>query len=172
MADNDQTLLRNALRTVLVRDLHALDREIEAYPDDESLWLTPPGISNSAGNLALHLTGNIRHFFGATLAKSGYVRNRDAEFSTRGMTRAEVRAQIKETLSELESALDQITDEQFGSVFPLPIRDFRVRTSDMVVHLAVHFGYHLGQIDYHRRLLTSEPAAANAMAMDPLRIDT
>jgi uncharacterized damage-inducible protein DinB len=171
MADNDQALLRDALRTVLLRDLTALDREIAAYPDDESLWLTPPGISNSAGNLALHLTCNIRHFFGATLAKNGYVRDRDAEFATKGLTRDEIRAQIKDTLSELEAALDEITDDQFESVFPLPIRDFRVRTSDMVVHLAVHFGYHLGQIDYHRRLLTKDPVAANAMAMDPLRID-
>ena len=171
MADNEQGLIRNALRTMLVRDLHALDREIAAYPDDESLWLTPAGISNSGGNLALHLTGNIRHFFGSAMANSGYVRNRDAEFATKGLTRDEIRAQIRDTLTELESALDSITDDQLSAVFPLPIRDFRVRTSDMLIHLAVHFGYHLGQIDYHRRLLTADPPSADAMAMDPLRAE-
>ena len=171
MAENEQSLLRNALRTLLVRDLNALDREIAAYPDDESLWLTPPGILNSAGNLALHLTGNIRHFFGSAMADNGYVRNRDAEFANKGLTRDEIRAQIRTTVSELESALDVITDDQLSSVFPLPVRDFRVRTSDMLVHLAVHFGYHLGQIDYHRRLLTPNPTSANAMAMDPLKFE-
>jgi uncharacterized damage-inducible protein DinB len=171
MAENQQSLLRNALRTLLKRDLNGLDREIAAYPDDESLWLSPPGISNSAGNLALHLMGNIRHFFGSAMAKNGYVRNRDAEFATRGLTRDEIRAQIRQTISELDAALDVITDDQLSSVFPLPVRDFHVRTSDMLVHLAVHFGYHLGQIDYHRRLLTPDPVSANAIEMDPLRID-
>lgn len=171
MADTDQTLLRNALRTVLLRDLDALDREIAAYPDDESVWLTPPGILNSGGNLALHLIGNIRHFFGGTLAKNGYVRNRDAEFGTKGLSRGEIREQIRQATAELDAALDVITDDQLSSVFPLPIRDFRVGTATFLVHLAVHFGYHLGQVDYHRRLSTSNPPSANAMAMEPLKID-
>ena len=150
-------LLRDAVRMTIVRDLQALEREIEAYPDDASLWLTPPGIGNSAGNLALHLAGNIRHFIGTTLAGGSYVRDRDAEFATRGLSRAQVIDEVRAAVSELQEAFDNIDDEVIGSVFPLPVgpQAKRVRTSDWLVHLAVHFAYHLGQIDYHRRLLTS-----------------
>jgi uncharacterized damage-inducible protein DinB len=150
-------LLRNAVRITIVRDLEALEREIEAYPDDESLWLTPPGISNSAGNLALHLAGNLRHFIGATLASTGYVRDRDAEFAKKGLSRAQLIEEVRAAVSELQQAFDKIDDETIESVFPLPVgpQAKRVRTSDWLVHLAVHFTYHLGQIDYHRRLLTS-----------------
>jgi uncharacterized damage-inducible protein DinB len=161
-------LLRDAVRTVLVRDLNGLDREIALYPDDDSLWMTPPGISNSAGNLALHLCGNVRHFFGAVLAKNGYVRDRDAEFSQRGGTRDEVRAEIRATISDLEKVLEGITADQLSSEYPILLRDYRVRTSDFVVHLAVHFAYHLGQIDYHRRLLTPNPESANTIEIGPL----
>lgn len=169
MAD-DLMILRDALRTVLVRDLGGLDREVAAYPDDASLWAVPTGICNSAGNLALHLTGNIRHFFGAVLANNGYVRDRDAEFSRTNVSREELRAEIRETVKELQSALDLITAEQLASIYPLPVRDFRVRTADFLVHLAAHFGYHLGQIDYHRRLLTNDPVSANTVEMAPLAI--
>ena len=169
MAD-DLILLRDALRTVLVRDLGGLDREIAAYPDDESLWTVPKGISNSAGNLALHLTGNLRHFFGAVLAHNGYVRDRDAEFSRKDVSREDIRAEIRETISEVESALDGITAGQLASTYPLPVREFRVRTADFLVHLAAHFAYHLGQIDYHRRLLTNDPVSADTMEMGPLAI--
>ena len=150
-------LLRNAVRMTIVRDLQALEREIEAYPDDASLWLTPPGIGNSAGNLALHLAGNLRHFIGATLAGSSYVRDRDAEFATNGLSRTQLIEEVRAAVSELQLAFDKIDDETIGSVFPLPVgpQAKRVRTSDWLVHLAVHFTYHLGQIDYHRRLLTS-----------------
>ena len=171
VADNDLLLLRDALRKIIIRDLKALDREIESYPDDESLWLTPPGISNSAGNLSQHLTGNIRHFFGAVLAKNGYVRDRDSEFATKGRSRAELREDVRATIAELDAALGSITADQLKSIYPIPLRDQKVNTADFVTHLAVHFAYHLGQIDYHRRLLTRDPVAASTvdtMGMTPL----
>lgn len=170
MATNDQAILRDVLKTLLVRDLNGLDREIAAYPDDESLWLTPAGISNPGGNLALHLTGNLRHFFGSVYAKTGYVRNRDAEFARRGVSRDEIRDEIRVTIQEVEAALSQITSEQLESVFPLPIRDYRIRAAEFLTHLAVHFGYHLGQIDYHRRLLTPNPISADTIELAPLSI--
>lgn len=153
---------------MLLRELRALDREIAAYPDDESLWQTPAGISNSAGTLVLHLAGNLRHFIGATLGESGYVRNREAEFSTKGLSREELRAQVKTTITDLELALDRITAVQLEAPYPLLIQDRRVRTADWLVHLSVHLGYHLGQIDYHRRLLTHNPEAADAISIGEL----
>ena len=156
--------IRPVLRTMVLRELRALDREIAAYPDDESLWTAPAGAPNSAGNLALHLAGNLRHFIGATLAGTGYKRDREAEFATRGLSRAELRELIAATIAELSTAFDKITDEQLDSVFPLPIQERRLRTSDFLTHLAVHLSYHLGQIDYHRRLTTKNGVSLDTVS--------
>lgn len=161
-------ILRDALRVMLLRELRALDREIAAYPDDQSLWQTPPGISNSAGTLVLHLAGNLRHFIGAALGETGYVRNRAAEFSTKDLSREQLRAEVRATSTDLERALDRITAAQLEAPYPLLIQDRRVRTADWLVHLSVHLGYHLGQIDYHRRLLTPNPQPADAVSVREL----
>jgi uncharacterized damage-inducible protein DinB len=157
-----------ALKTIILRELRALDREIAAYPDDDSLWTTPAGAPNSAGNLALHLAGNLRHFIGATLAKTGYVRDRDSEFSSRGLSRAELRAIVSDTIAELSDAFDTITDDHLNAEYPIAIQDRKLRTSEFLVHLAVHLGYHLGQIDYHRRLSTSRTESVNTMSVKEL----
>jgi len=165
---NDLIILRDTIRAMLLRELGAVDREIAAYPDDESVWQTPPGISNSAGTLALHIAGNLRHFIGAVLGKSGYIRNRDAEFSTRGLSRDELRAELHAAIADLDRAMDRIGAEELLASYPLLVAERRVRTADFLAHLAVHLGFHLGQLDYHRRLLTSSREAANAVAIREL----
>ena len=84
---------------VLARELKTLRREVAAYPDELDLWRLAPGIRNSAGNLALHLTGNLQHFVGTRLGQSGFVRDRDAEFGRRDVPRAELLRSIDETIS-------------------------------------------------------------------------
>jgi len=153
----------NAVRTVIIRELRALDREIAAYPDDASLWQTAPGISNSAGNLALHLAGNLRHFIGFVFGGTQYVRDRDAEFSVRDLSRDELRAIVMTAIEELDDAFEKITDEQLSAEYPLAIFDHRFKASDYLIHLAVHLSYHLGQIDYHRRLLTGSAETVNTV---------
>jgi uncharacterized damage-inducible protein DinB len=156
--------MRDAIRTVMLRELRALDREIAAYPDDESVWKTPDGISNSAGNLALHLAGNLRHFVGAVLGGGAYVRDRNAEFSSKDLTRDELRAIVTSAISELSDAFDRITDEQLSEEYPLKVAERRLRTGDFLLHLAVHLSYHLGQLDYHRRLLTTSSKAVDTVS--------
>lgn len=164
----DPQLLRDALRALLLRELRALNREIAAYPDDQSIWETAPGITNSAGNLVLHISGNLRHFFGAVLGGSGYVRNRDAEFSPRGLSRLELIAEIEATIADVQHALDVLDASRLESAYPLPIGERRVRTAEFLVHLAVHLGYHLGQVDYHRRILTGSPQTVDTMSIREL----
>lgn len=77
--------MKEAVRLVLVRELEAFCREVEAFPDDERLWQTLPGITNACGNLARHVAGNLQHFVGARLGGTGYVRHREAEFSQRSV---------------------------------------------------------------------------------------
>lgn len=164
----DLLVLRDSARVMILRELRALEREIAAYPDDRSLWQTPPGITNSAGTLVLHLAGNLRHFIGSALGESAYKRNRDAEFSTKDLSREHLRAEVRATIADLESAFDKITIAQLESPYPLLIQERQVRTADWLVHLSAHLGYHLGQIDYHRRLLTPNPQAADAVSVREL----
>lgn len=155
--------LGDSIKVVMLRELRALDREIAAYPDDESVWRAPPGITNSAGTLALHMAGNLRHFIGHALAGSNYIRDRDAEFSTRNLSRDELHAIVATAIEELDDAFEKITDDQLASEFPLPIFEQRFNAGGYLIHLAVHLSYHLGQIDYHRRLLTGSAETVNTV---------
>ena len=165
---DDRSLLRDSLHAVLLRDLRSLDAQVAAYPDDESLWKFVPGISNSAGNLVLHLAGNLRHFFGATLGDTGYVRDRPSEFAAKGLTRTELGREVQATIADVETSLAAITDEQLSRTYPLPLPDRHVRTAEFLVHLASHLTYHLGQIDYHRRILTPDPKAVENLSIREL----
>src|ERR1051325_5327382 len=104
------TTSATTIRTILLRELRAVRREIEAYADDAALWAAPPGIGNSAGNLALHLAGNLQHFIGTRLGDTGYVRNRDAEFARRNVDRAEILAELDAARSAIERAFERTTD--------------------------------------------------------------
>ena len=156
------------LRRVLARDLRTLAAELAAYPDDASAWACPAGVPNSAGTLALHLAGNLRHFIGARLGGSGYVRDRDAEFAARGLTRAELRERIDAAAREVESALAGLDPRRMEQEFPDAVGGVRLSTGRFLLHLVAHTGYHLGQIDYHRRLVTGDPRGVGAVAVAAL----
>jgi uncharacterized damage-inducible protein DinB len=165
MPKEDLLILRDSVRLMMLRDLRALDRQIASYPDDESPWLTPNGVSNSAGNLALHMAGNLRHFIGTVFGNTTYVRDRDAEFSQKGLSRFQIREEIAAAITDLETSFDSIGPAELKSPYPLLIRERRLRTADFLLHLSSHLAYHLGQVDYHRRLLTSEPQSVDSMSL-------
>ncbi len=148
--------MHRALERILVRDIRGLIREIEAYPDDGTVWQTAPGVTNSGGTLALHVAGNVQYFIGAVLNSSGFVRDRDAEFASRGLPRARLLAELEAAVSAVEQTLPGLTDAQLAAEYPAPVAGRRVRTSDLLAHLAAHLGYHLGQVDYHRRFVTGD----------------
>jgi uncharacterized damage-inducible protein DinB len=157
----------DVLARLFVRDLRALARELEAYPSEDAIWSVPPGIANSAGTLTLHLVGNIQHFIGAQLGRSGYRRDRDAEFTTRQTPRAELGRAIEGTIAMIEATLPALSEAELAEAYPIEVAGVRVRTDDFLVHLAVHLGYHLGQVDYHRRL-TGAPGTVGTMAIPEL----
>lgn len=144
------------VRSVLLRELKALQRELECYPEDEQIWQLPRGISNSGGTLALHLVGNLQAFVGAALGNSGYERDRDAEFSLRDVAKTEILVEIERTLQVVDSTLQELSDEEAEATFPGALGDLQVRTGEFLIHLATHLAFHLGQVDYHRRLVTGE----------------
>lgn len=155
---------------ILTRDLVSLRKEIEAYPDDQDLWRGAEGITNSGGTLALHLAGNLQHFIGAVLGNTGYVRNRDAEFAERDVPRADVLHRIDAAAVAVRDTLSRLTDADLAREYPLPIGKVRVDTGDFLIHLATHLAYHLGQVDYHRRMVTRSGTTVSTVA--PWRLHT
>jgi len=156
-------MLATMIGGVLTRDLRALRREIEAYGNEKDIWALPPGVSNSAGNLAMHMAGNLRLFIGAKLGTTDYVRDRDAEFNRRDVPRAELLQQVSDALAAVEQTMPTLTDDALAAPFPMPIGGVTVATGDFLVHLAAHLTYHLGQLDCHRRIVTGEVGAMKAV---------
>lgn len=156
------------LAALLDRDLRLLQRELRAYPDDASLWVRPEGLPNSGGTLALHLAGNLEHFIGSVLGATGYVRDRDAEFTTTGVSRAEVVQRVEAARVTVAAVLARLDEADLHREYPIPVAGVRLDTGDFLAHLAVHLGYHLGQLDYHRRAVTRLATAAGAMAISEL----
>jgi hypothetical protein len=152
-----------AVAAILDRELRALRRELEAYPDDQAIWHELPGVPNSAGTLALHLAGNLQHYIGARLAGSGYVRDRDAEFARRGVPRTELLAEIERARTAVQAGLGALEPAALDRDYPEAIAQSRVRTGDYLVHLCTHFAYHLGQVDVHRRVVTGAAVGIGAV---------
>ena len=161
-------MISETIRAIFLRDLRALRREIEAYPDERLLWETRGGVTNSAGNLALHLCGNIQHFIGAHLGSTGYVRNRDAEFARRNVSRSEILAEIDAAIVAVGRGFDKISDADFDKPFPEQIAKTTVKTGEWLVHLIGHLGYHVGQIDYHRRMITGDTKTLDVVSVKEL----
>ena len=146
-------MLIESLKILFNRDLNKLKTEIESYQNESDIWEIQKGIANSAGNLCLHLVGNLNTYIGAEFGKTGYIRNRALEFSLKDIPRAELIQKIEETIVVVNNALNIISEEELKMEFPLLVFEKKTSTEFMLIHLTTHLAYHLGQINYHRRLL-------------------
>ncbi|MFN8305750.1 MAG: DUF1572 family protein [Ferruginibacter sp.] len=146
-------MLTETLTQLFERDLKRLANEISLYKDESHIWTVQKDISNSAGNLCLHLLGNLNHFIGATLGHTGYVRHRDDEFSLKNIPRQDLLLNISNCLLIVTETLQKLTEKDLAADFPIEVFGKKDSTAYMLVHLATHLNYHLGQINYHRRLV-------------------
>jgi uncharacterized damage-inducible protein DinB len=147
-------MIIDALIPLFERNLNRLENEISQYKSEENLWKMEKEIPNSAGNLALHLCGNLQHFIGAILGNTGYVRQRDEEFSLKNVPRAELIQQIQTTRQVVSEALKNMDETTLGSDYPIEVMGGKTfSTAFFLIHLSGHLEYHLGQVNYHRRLL-------------------
>jgi len=135
------------------RDLNKLINEIELYKNEENIWRLEKNISNSAGNLALHLIGNLNTFIGKEIGKTNYVRDRELEFSQKNVPRKELIENINDTIQMVRDSLLHLRPEELKADYPILKFSEITTTEYLLVHLAMHLTYHLGQINYHRRLL-------------------
>jgi uncharacterized damage-inducible protein DinB len=141
------------LITIYKRDLNKLKNEIEAFQFEDHLWKAPRSVSNSAGNLALHITGNLNHYIGAILGKTGYERNRPAEFEKNEIPKKELITGIMNVSDVVEKTLNDFEDASLASQYPRNVFGYEMTNSFMLIHLATHLSYHIGQINYIRRVL-------------------
>jgi Protein of unknown function (DUF1572) len=156
----------------LVRELEGFKRELARFPDDESVWSIAPGVTNSAGNLALHIAGNLQHFIGTVLGGSGYVRNRDLEFGQRSGPRENVYAELDAAIAVVRRVLPSLPNERLEQEFPEQLMGMTFRTSTFLVHLCAHAGFHLGQAGYLRRTLTGDSTSSGPIPLNPLAISS
>jgi hypothetical protein len=157
-----------AIAAVIIRELRTIERELSAYPSEELVWALPPGLPNSAGTLALHAAGNLRHFVGTVLGGGSFVRDRDAEFSRRNVSRAELIEGLREAERAVRDTLPSIDAARFDEPYPLAVATRRVNTGEFIAHLATHLAYHVGQLDFHRRVVTGD--ATGVGAVSPLEL--
>lgn len=140
------------LKALFERDLKRLKTEIELYQHEDKIWYIENNISNSAGNLCLHLIGNLNAFVGAVIGKTNYVRQRDLEFSTKNISKADLVRKIEDTIQVVNSSLDKLTEEELKNEYPIIVFAEKMTTEYFLLHLTTHLTYHLGQINYHRRI--------------------
>ena len=158
----------NDIARLLVRELEGFKRELELFPDDESVWRTVPGVTNSAGNLALHVAGGLQHFVGATLGGTSYVRNREAEFGRRSGTRAELMSEINAAIKVVQDVLSRLPAGALDRQFPELLMGRTIRTGLFLHHLCAHAAFHLGQAGYLRRVVTADARTSGALPLDQL----
>ena len=144
----------NDLAALFRRDLQRLHQQIDAFPNDEALWQTLPGVTNAAGNLALHIEGNLREYIGSQLGQRPYARNRQLEFSAKGISRHDLLTRIAELKQTIPAVIEQLSSEQLESEYPEVVLEVTTSTQQLLIHLYGHMNWHLGQIDYLRRVLS------------------
>jgi hypothetical protein len=150
--------LQHELAELFRRDLARLVEELQAFPGDTYLWKTVPGVKNAAGNLTLHLEGNLREYVGRCLGGIPYQRDRDYEFSARAMPASGLIARVEALRPMVPTIVEALTESELEETFPEPHWGATRKTGLFLLHLYGHFNYHLGQIDYLRRVLTEGSA--------------
>ena len=154
--------LAAGLAALFSRDLTRLIQELQAFPGDEAVWKLAPGVKNSAGNLVLHLEGNLREFIGRQLGGVAYTRARDQEFALNGLSRDDLVQRMEQVKELVAKVVGQLSDTELAAAYPERLLETTRSSHDFLVHLHGHLNYHLGQIDYLRRILTEGSAVAFA----------
>ncbi len=146
-------MLNSVLANFYGRDIRKLIEEVNLFKNDEDLWRTRGSVKNASGNLVLHIIGGLNHFIGATLAHTGYVRDRDQEFIRKGVLRNDLVAQLEALIPMISRTVNALTQEHMEAEYPLIFDNAKNSTSYVLLQLLLHLNYHLGQVNYLRRIL-------------------
>ena len=163
-----QSPIAKTIQQLLHRELAGVRRSVEAYPDEESLWVHPKGLPNTGGNLALHIAGNLQHFFGARLGSTGYVRDRESEFTRRDVPKKELLAGLDAASKAIDAGLGSISPDAWLKTYPEQVGGRTMSTELFAIHLLSHLAYHMGQLDYHRRVVTGDSTGVGLVPVKEL----
>ncbi len=148
-------MITQSISDMLVRDLTKLKEEINLYKNENDLWKLAGSINNTPGNLCIHLCGSLNHFIGSQIGKTGYVRERDKDFSDKNISRVVLNKTIDELIETIKTSLKFFTDEQMKNEYPLEFAGAKRTYGFILLQMLSHINYHLGQINYHRRILNA-----------------
>jgi hypothetical protein len=143
-------MLNSVLANFYERDIRRLIEEVNLFANEDDLWRTRGSVKNSSGNLVLHIIGGLNHLVGATLAKTGYVRDRDQEFIKKDVARKDLVAQLEALIPMISKTVNTLNLE---AVYPIIFDDIKTSNNYVLVQLLLHLNYHLGQVNYLRRVL-------------------
>jgi hypothetical protein len=146
-------MLTTTLLSLFERDINQIINELNQYQDEANIWKIEANITNSAGNLTLHLIGNLNTYIGKEIGHTNYVRNRTLEFTQKKIPKQELILQLEKTKEVIKLALSNLTAEELNNEKPILFLDKETTHQYLLIHLTMHLAYHLGQINYHRRLL-------------------
>jgi hypothetical protein len=156
------------IATLMSRELASYSRELDLFRDERLIWATAPGVSNSAGNLALHVAGNLQYYVGTTLGNTGYVRDRNFEFSARGLSRETLHAELATASRVVTTVLEDFPESGIQEIYPDVLGGVRLPTGLFLQQLSSHLAFHLGQVGYLRRVLTQSNESSGALSMKAL----
>jgi uncharacterized damage-inducible protein DinB len=149
--------LTTLARTALIEELEQLRDEVRQLAEplsEQQLWTKPLDPGNSVGHLILHLTGNLNHFVGAQLGKTGYLRDREREFTERKVPgKADLLAGLDAAVATFRRVVGSLTAEQLAA--PHPHERFGP-VLKALMHLIAHFALHRGQMSYIVRLVKKD----------------
>ena len=151
-------MIASELAALFARDIARLIQELQAFPDTASVWKTAPGVTNAAGTLALHLEGNLREYIGRQLGQLDFTRDRPLEFSARGVERDELIARLESVKAQIPPVIAALPEDRLGAIYPENVMGTPMTTRKFLIHLEAHLNYHLGQVDYLRRVVTGSGA--------------
>lgn len=149
-------MLIETLKILFNRDLKRVINEIEQYNNEVDIWKIKGQINNSAGNICLHLVGNLKTYIRKELGETNYIRNRELEFSSKNVSRQELIKRVENTIEIITQTLDNLNEDILANEYPILVLENKTSTEYLLVHLTTHLTYHLGQINYHRRLIESD----------------
>ena len=135
------------------RDLRKVIEEINLFKNEADLWRTQGSVKNSSGNLVLHLIGGLNYHIGTNMGHTGYVRDRDQEFSRKGVERKVLVEQLEALMAMIVKTVNAMTPEDLEAEYPMLFDGEKRTNSYMLVQLLAHLNYHLGQVNYLRRII-------------------
>jgi Protein of unknown function (DUF664) len=160
--ETEPMTIAGGLAALFSRDLTRLIQELQAFPSDATLWERAPGVKNSAGNLVLHLEGNLREYVGRQLGKAAYTRARDQEFALAVISRDDLVQRMEHVRELVTTVVSRLSESELAAIYPEDVLGTALTAHAFLVHLHGHLNFHLGQIDYLRRILTEGSAVAFA----------